>query len=126
MFISLLEGLFPNKAQKEYVLNWKAHLFQYPDERIVGTCLVVLSITQGSGKTTLLDAILNMMMRFGRKLTKVEEDTFRNFTTAMEYNILLGIDDASTTALRSHYEDLKSMITSDEPESENFTQILVK
>jgi predicted ATP-binding protein involved in virulence len=70
--------------------------------------LIVLSNVQGTGKTTLLDAILNMMMRFGHELTKIEEDLFKNFTTALEYNVLLGIDDASTDVLRRNYEDLKT------------------
>jgi hypothetical protein len=113
-FLFLLKGLFPEDPHRDYILNWIAHLFQKPDERIVGTCLVLLSTHQGTGKTTLLEAILNLLMRFGRKLTKVEEDIFKNFTNALEYNILLGIDDASTDSLRNNYEDLKGLITSEE------------
>jgi hypothetical protein len=113
-FLELLSNLFPNKQSESYILNWLAHLFQYPDERIVGTCLALISDKQGTGKSTFLDAILSLLMRYGRKLTKVQEELFNNFTNVMEFNVLLAIDDSNSDALRKNYEDFKNLITSDE------------
>ncbi len=64
--------------------------------RIVGTCLVFISSEQSTAKTIFLDALLNLTMRFGRKITKRQEELFGNFTNIMEFNILLAIDDSKS------------------------------
>jgi len=59
--------------------------------RIVGTCLVFICNEQSTGITIFLDALLNLTMRFGRKITKPQEELFGNFTNVMKFNILLGL-----------------------------------
>ncbi len=71
--------------------------------RIVGTCLVFISSEQSFGKTIFLDALLNLTMRFGRKIIKPQEELFDNFTNVMKFNILLAIGDSESETLRDNY-----------------------
>ena len=112
-FLTLLKALFPDPAAYEYVLNWIAHIFQYPDDRIVGTCLVLVSNRQGTGKTTLVDALLNLTKRYGKKIANSKEELFGNLTRALQNNVLLVIDDDNSSELKRNYEQLKSLITND-------------
>jgi len=82
--------------------------------RIFGTCLVFISSEQSTEKPIFLDALHNLTVRFGRKITKPQEELFGNFTNFMEYNILLAIDDSKSEALRDNYEEQKNLITSDQ------------
>jgi len=82
--------------------------------RIVVTCLVFISREQSTGKTIFLDALLNLTMRFGSKITKPEEELFGNFTNILEFNVLLAIDDSKSEALRDNYKEQKNLITSDQ------------
>ena len=114
LFLTLMNNIFPDFTSRKYMIDWIAHIFQFPDSRIVGTCVALISKEQGTGKTTLMDALLSLMTRYGRKITKPQEELFNNFTNAMEFNILLAIDDSRSDAMRDNYEELKNLITSDE------------
>ena len=113
-FLAFLSYLLPNSELFEYTLNWIAHLFQYPDDRITGTCLCLLSRIQGSGKSTLMEVLLSMLGRYGMKINNPKEQLFNNFTHAMEHHILLAIDDTDSKVLYEEYEAFKNLITSDD------------
>lgn len=110
-FLQFLGHLIPDAKSRDYTVNWIAHLFQFPDERITGTCLCLLSPVQGSGKSTFMEIILSLLGRYGMKINNPKEQLFGNFTTAMENHVLLVIDD-SGKSLAEEKEALKNLITS--------------
>lgn len=113
-FLDFVAKIFPSKVVYDYVLNWIAHIFQCPDERLTGTCLCILSRIQGSGKSTLMEVLLNLLGRYGMKINNPKQQLFDNFTHAMEHHLLLAIDDSDSSALREKVEDFKNLITSDD------------
>ena len=113
-FLRFLQHLTPNKTSYDYVLNWVAHLFQYPDTRVCGTCLCFLSGLQGSGKSTFLEFLLDLLGRYGKKINNAEEELFKNFTHVMEHYLLLAIDDGKSKTLKENYEPFKNLVTSND------------
>ena len=113
-FDELVSELFPDPRAKEYIINWLAHLFQHPDERIVGTCLWIVSRSQRNGVHIFLEAVLSLVLRYGRKITKFQEELLDNPKNALEFNVLVAIDDSNSNILRKNYSELKHLITSNE------------
>ncbi len=113
LFLRLFDSLFEDEKEANYIRNWIAHLLQFPESRIVGTCLAILSRLQGTGKSTFVNCIADLLGCFAKKITNLYEELFNNFTNVMNNAFLIVIDDSNSKVFEEQFEALKHLITAE-------------
>lgn len=96
----------------EYILNWLAHLFQYPNKKI-GIMIVLKSIKQGAGKNIIFDFIRDYV--FGEKycleINNMEQLTGK-FNSLLQNKLITLADEVGMFGTDHRNSDkLKNIIT---------------
>lgn len=109
-FIDLIDILSGHQeTTKEYMLDWIAHMFQYPEQK---TTMPTIVSPEGAGKGTLMD-ILGAMMG-GNKLyqtTTPSREVFGNFNSPMSDAFLVNLNEVSASEMKGSSGQLKALIT---------------
>jgi hypothetical protein len=111
LFLELV-GLMSRDEQKEYFLNWLAHLIQTPLEN--PKVSVVVTGVKGCGKDTLFDFLMEYVV--GRTYSINYEDNNQFFAPHDQGRLnkfLVKIEEADYEVCRKNASTLKSRITSD-------------
>lgn len=109
-FMALVNQLTENNP--DYFLKWLAFLFQHPGKKHITS--PVFTSDQGTGKNLFMDLIARMM---GRSLyyetADADNQIFGRFSTALENNKLLFIDEMETGVAFKNASKLKAIVTND-------------
>ena len=93
-----------------YLVDWLAHLFQYPEEKTL--TMIILKGGEGTGKSLLFQQIGYML---GDKYTfttaNAVRDLFGNFNSVGKNKLLVNIDEVEMSQTEKVYEQLKQLIT---------------
>ena len=109
-FMDLVNQLTEHNA--DYFLKWLAFLFQHPGKKPITS--PVFTSVQGTGKNTFFDLFARLM---GNNLyyetADADNQLFGRFSTALENNKLLFIDEMETGVAFKNASKLKAIITND-------------
>ena len=93
-----------------YLVDWIAQLFQYPDEKTL--TMIILKGGEGTGKSLLVQQLGYML---GDKYTfttaNAVRDLFGNFNSVGKNRLLVNIDEVEKAQTDKVYEQLKQFIT---------------
>ena len=99
-----------DKPKSKWLINYLAHMFQYPNERTEK--IVIFKGLQGAGKDTLYQLLRKLM---GVKYVSIVDDLeeiFGNFNNVLENKIALFINELDGKDGYDHRSKLKSLATS--------------
>jgi len=97
------------ETTKEYMLDWIAHMFQYPEQK---TTMPTIVSAEGAGKGTLMDILAAMMG--GHKVyqtTTPSREVFGNFNSPMSDAFLVNLNEVSPAEMKGSSGQLKALIT---------------
>jgi hypothetical protein len=109
-----LDRLFPNKADRDHVVRFMAHIVQFPERRPQHG--LIITGDPGTGKSSLIEIL---RLALGNRYVWQENSyapVFKPFSEVLPNSLVICADDA--TASRDTYERLKHAITSDYQEVE--------
>lgn len=107
LFIKFFERLIPNKDDRDLVLQWLSHIFQYPDQR--PSWHIMLPSDTGCGKGFLVERILDPLLLHTSVVSSFSRLTGR-FSTLLEDKLLVLLDDCKPRTL-SQQTELKSLLS---------------
>ena len=106
----ILEPL--DEACHTYVLNWFAHIFQKPAEK-VGVALFLKSNVQGVGKSLIYEALMTNMLgeRYCFSVSKVDRHLFGDFNSHLSKKLFIFYDECKGSTYNKYEDDFKKIIT---------------
>jgi Family of unknown function (DUF5906) len=117
-----------DKAGRDYVTKWLAHMFQRPGE-LTGIALVFISSKEGAGKNRFIDLLKNMMgAHYTYETANIKRDLFGQFSNGRFNKLLVNIDESNRKKTSEFHDEMKHMITSTvlNYEKKNVDQIVVR
>lgn len=99
-----------NEEHSTYMLNWLAHMFQFPMEK-PGVGIILRSDKQGAGKGTLYKFLENMLGHRNVMMVNSMRKLVGGFNMHIEHAFLIFMDEASWGGNRMDNGELLSMVT---------------
>lgn len=90
-FYDFLQRLFPLETERNYFLNWLAHVVRHPEKRVNAT--VLLRSSQGVGKGFLTEVLITGLLGKSSVGTVALGDVVGNFNDALVGKTLILIDE---------------------------------
>jgi len=111
-FLELVDLLCNHEKELiEYVLDWIAHLFQRPFDKI-GVTLVIYG-KKGIGKDTVFNKIGELLGSMFWNTSTPENDVFSRFNACLRNNLLIKFEEANFETNKANEDALKGLITGD-------------
>jgi phage/plasmid-associated DNA primase len=109
-FIDLVDILSGHQeTTREYMLDWIAHMFQYPEQK---TTMPTIVSAEGAGKGTLMDILTGMMGENKvYQTTTPSREVFGNFNGPMSDAFLVNLNEVSASEMKGSSGKLKALIT---------------
>jgi hypothetical protein len=105
--VDILSGHQP--TTREYMLDWIAHIFQYPEQK---TTMPTIVSAEGAGKGTLMDILTGMMgQNKVYQTTTPSREVFGNFNGPMSDAFLVNLNEVSASEMKGSSGKLKALIT---------------
>lgn len=94
LWFEFLERLFPVESERVMVINWLAHIFQYPEKR--PSWHLLITSAQGTGKGFLFKDVLTPLLEHQTSLCADYSSFMNQFSTALNGTLLCLLDDPKT------------------------------
>jgi len=109
-FVDLVDILSGHQeTTREYMLDWIAHIFQYPEQK---TTMPTIVSAEGAGKGTLMDILTGMMgQNKVYQTTTPSREVFGNFNGPMSDAFLVNLNEVSASEMKGSSGKLKALIT---------------
>ena len=110
-FLNYLNSVFLIDSERNYVLNYIAHLIQYPEVR-PDSCLIFKGL-EGTGKDTIINIIKKLI---GYQYTHACQDLdsiFGNFNSKLSNKLVVQLNEVDQRSFITHKEAIKDYITRD-------------
>lgn len=107
LFIEYLERLFPVAEERHIVVQWLAHIFQYPEQR--PSWHLMLTSEPGTGKGFLVQETLHPLLRHTSVVASYAK-VMGQFSTVLEDNLLILLDDCKAKS-ETVQTQLKSLLS---------------
>ena len=108
-FIDYLNSVFLIDSERNYVLNYLAHLIQYPEVR-PDSCLIFKGL-EGTGKDTIINVLKALLGNQYIHSTQDLDSIFGNFNSNLSNKLVVQLNEVDQRSFISHKEEIKDYIT---------------
>ena len=110
-FLDYLNSVFLIDSERNYVLNYIAHLIQYPEIR-PDSCLIFKGL-EGTGKDTIINIIKKLIGNQYVHSCQDLDSIFGNFNSKLSNKLVVQLNEVDQRSFITHKEAIKDYITRD-------------